>query len=198
MRRLCVASVAFVVLALACSSAKPTATATSSPVVSATSTPAATPCSVAGASTDTATVQSSAPEAAVTDVRYSDDGCARVVFQFAGDHAPGYTIGYSQPPFSDCGSGASVATTSWGADQYLQIRLAPSGGVDLSKSANPTYTGPRDIAVDGKTLKHLKTTCDFEAVFTWLAGLSGKHAFKVQSLTNPPRIVVNVSQSTSD
>jgi len=191
-------SVALLLVAVGCSSAKPTAT--SSPTASSvtTSTPTATPCSVEGASTDTATVSSSASTAAVTDVRYSDDGCPRIVFQFQGDHTPGYKIGYAQPPFANCGSGASIATASWGADQYLQIKLAPSGGADLSKSSNSTYTGPRDITVDGKTLKHMTVTCDFEADFTWVAGLSGKHGFKVQAMTNPPRIVVNIAQSTSD
>jgi hypothetical protein len=190
------AALCVLLVAAGCSSSKPSVTSSPAASAVATSTPAATPCSVAGASTDDASVSSSASTAAVTDVRYSDDGCPRIVFQFAGDHTPGYKIGYAQGPFSDCGSGAAVATTSWGSDQYLQIRLSPSGGVDLSKSANPTYTGPRDITVDGKTLKHLKVTCDFEAVFTWLAGLSGKHAFKVSSMTNPPRIVVNISGAT--
>jgi hypothetical protein len=119
------------------------------------------------------------------------------VFQFAGDHASGYTIGYANPPFADCGSGANVATSSWGADHYLQIKLKPSGGVDLSKSSTPTYKGSRDIAVDGPTLKHLKVTCDFEAVFTWIVGLHGNPPFKVEALQNPPRLVVNVSGSTA-
>lgn len=188
---ICLASVA-----LACSSSKPSATSSSAPSATSTSTPAPTPCSVQGSSTLTSEVQSSGATAAVTDVRYSDDGCARIVFQFA-DHTPGYKIGYAAPPFADCGSGTTVATSSWGTDQYLQIRLAPSGGVDLSKSAKPTYTGPRNITVDGKTLKHMTVTCDFEAVFTWIAGLKGKHPFNVQAMKDPPRIVINISDTTA-
>ena len=46
-----------------------------------------------------------------------------------------------------------------------------------------------------KVLKHLTVTCDFEAVFTWLVGLDDKHAFDVQALTDPPRIVVDISQT---
>jgi hypothetical protein len=189
------AAICIAFVALACSSSKPTAT--SSPAASATSTPVPTPCSVAGASTSTQKVESSGETAPVTDVRYSDDGCPRIVFQFS-DHTPGYTIDYAKPPFSDCGSGATAATDSWGATAFLQIRLAPSGGVDLSKGPNPTYTGPRDITVDHKTLKHLKVTCDFEAVFVWIVGLDAKHPFTVQTMKDPPRIVVNVSQTTAD
>ncbi len=189
-----VVALALLLVAFGCSSSKPSSTSSPS-ASSAPNTSAPTLCSVPG-DTTTKTVSSSASTAPVTDVRYSDDGCPRVVFQFAGDHTPGYTIGYAQPPFADCGSGANVATTSWGADQYLQIKLTPSGGVDLSKGPNPTYTGPRDIAVDGKTLKHLKVTCDFEAVFVWIAGLSGKHPFNVQTMSDPPRLVVNIASAT--
>lgn len=179
----------------ACSSSKPTPGTTPAGSSGSTSTPAATPCSLSGGSTLTSTTHpASSATAPVTDVRYSDDGCARIVFTFA-DHTPGYTIGYAAPPFADCGSGKAVATDGWGADHYLSIRLAPSGGVDLSKSAKPTYTGPRDIAVDGKTLKHLKVICDFEAVFTWIAGLSGKHAFHVETVAKPPRIVIDIGQT---
>jgi hypothetical protein len=193
MRKTTIVALLFVVCALACSSSSPSTT--SSPSAPASSTPAATPCSVAGASTTTTTVPSSASTAAVTDVSYTDTGCVRIVFRFGGDHTPGYTVGYANPPFADCGSGADVATSSWGADHYLQIKLEPSGGVDLSTSANPTYKGSRDIRVDRPTLKHLRVTCDFEAVFTWIAGLSGEHAFKVEALRDPPRLVIDISQS---
>lgn len=197
MRKLIVIAACIALVAISCSSKKPSASPGPTTTTAATtSTPAATPCSVEGATTLDHNVESTADTAAVTDVRYSDTGCPKIVFQFAG-HTPGYKIGYASGPFSDCGSGATVATSSWGADKFLQIRLAPSGGVDLSKSPDPTYRGPRDIAVDGQALKHLKVICDFEAVFTWLAGVKGKHAFNVQALKDPPRIVINLSETVA-
>jgi hypothetical protein len=199
MRKLAIVAVCLSLAALSCTKSKePSASPTNAPSasVAATITPAATPCSVAGADMLTRTVESSAATAAVTDVRYSDQGCAKIVFQF-GDHTPGYKIGYASPPFADCGSGKTEDTSAWGATNYLQIRLAPSGGVDLSKSGDPTYKGSRDIAVDGKTLKRLKVTCDFEAVFTWIAGLNGKHAFNVKTLKSPPRLEIDISETTA-
>ncbi len=189
-----IAAIVLLLVAAACSKSNPSSSPSPSSSVASAATPTATPCSVTGASAAKVSSPSSASEAAVSDVRYSDSGCPSIVFQFQGDHTPGYTIGYASPPFSDCGSGAEVATSSWGADHYLQMKLEPSGGVDLSKSPNPTYTGPRDIAVNRPTLKHLKVTCDFEAVFTWIAGVHGQPGFKVQTLGSPPRIVVSLSQ----
>jgi hypothetical protein len=195
MRKLSMVVVLLGLVLAGCSKSKPSSTSAPSASVpaSASARPTATPCTVAGASTLTASAPASGNEAAVRDIRYSDDGCPSIVFQFEGDHTPGYTVEYASPPFNDCGSGAPVAVSSWGADHYLQMRFEPSGGVDLSKSPNPTYTGPRDIAVDGPTLKHLKSTCDFEGVFTWIAGVRGNDAFKVQAMKDPPRIVVSIS-----
>ena len=199
MKKLGIVAFSFALVVIGCSKSNPSTTTAPSGSASATvsAAPTATPCAVAGASTLAATVTSTGNEAAVRDVRYSDDGCPSIVFAFEGDHTPGYTVDYASPPFNDCGSGAPVSTSSWGADHYLTIRLDPSGGVDLSKSPNPTYTGPRDITVDGMTLKHLKTICDFEGVFTWVAGVRANHAFKVQALKNPPRIVVGISAAAA-
>ncbi len=193
MKKLAIVAVCFMLSALACSSAKPSATPTPTVSTSAAPTPSASPCSVAGASTLDATSSSSAASAALTDLRYSDDGCPSIVFEFK-DHVPGYSVGYVQGPFSDCGSGKAVATDSWGADHYLQIKLKPASGADTN-TGNPTYKGPRDVTVDRTTLKHLTTTCDFEADLTWLAGLSGKHPFKVATFEDPPRLVVKISQT---
>ncbi len=159
-----------------------------------TSTPVPTPCSLSGGKDAPQDKESRDDIAAVTDVRYNAEGCPRIVFQFAGDHVPGYKIGYEQPPFSDCGSGAEVDTSSWNADAFIRVRLEPSGGVDLSQSADPTYKGPRDIAVDGAVLKHLKVTCDFEAVFTWIIGIDAKHHFKVDEQAEPARLVLDIGE----
>jgi hypothetical protein len=188
--------VTLLAVGIGCTSSKKTPEPSGSASASATATPAPTPCALPTATDADKNKTSAGDTAAVTDVRYSDEGCPRIVFQFSG-HVPGYKVGIASPPFSDCGSGEKVNTSSWNASAYMQIRLEPSGGVDLSKSADPTYKGPRDISVDGNTLKHLKVTCDFEAVFTWVVGVDAKHPFNVQALDNPPRLVIDVSQTST-
>ncbi len=182
------------VVAVACnkSSNAPSASSSASP----TPTPTATPCALQGANTSSHQKASPGDTAAVTDVRHNSEGCPRIVFEFQG-RVPGYKVEYASPPFSDCGSGQQADTSSWHANAYLEVRLSPSGGVDLSKSDKPTYTGPRDIAVDGAILKHLKVICDFEGVFTWVVALDTKRPFTAEALDSPPRLIVDVSETST-
>lgn len=136
------------------------------------------------------------PETApLTDVRYDDDGCPRIVLEFSA-HEPDYLVGYAEPPFSECGSGDAVPTTAWGATAYLTVRLEPSGTADLTKEeAPPTYEGSRDIDVGGQVLKHMQIICDFEAQLTWLIGLDERHDFRVFTLDDPSRVVIDISET---
>lgn len=161
----------------------------------ATPTPAPTPCALDGGSTQ-AQASSTQPEwAPLSDLRHSTDGCPRIVFEFAG-HEPDYRVEYATGPFSECGSGEEVSTAGWDAGAFLRVRLEPSGTADLSDpAAKQTYTGPRDIEVDGRVLKHMKVICDFEAVLEWVIGLDEERDFAVVVLDDPSRIVVDVSES---
>ena len=163
-------------------------------VAATTSAPTPTPCALEGGSEANESNAGPGESALVTDVRPNAEGCPRVVFEFK-DQVAGYRIGYAQPPFTECGSGATVATASWDATAYLDVHLEPAAGVDLTTTGEATYTGPRDIAVRGDVLKHLKVTCDFEGVFEWIIGLDKKHEFKVLTLENPSRIVIEISQA---
>lgn len=159
------------------------------------STPAPTPCSAPDGSTEVQRSDTTPESAPLTDLRFSNEGCPRLVFEFA-DHVPAYVIGYDDPPFSECGSGETVSTKEWGATAFLRVRLEPSGSVDLSDpDAQQTYRGPRDIDARGRVLKHLKVICDFEAVFEWIIGLDSPHDFRVFTLDDPSRIVIDVSET---
>jgi hypothetical protein len=157
-------------------------------------TPAPTPCALKSGSTEPKSNPGSGESALVTDVRPNADGCPRVVFEFR-DQQSGYKVEYVDPPLTECGSGATIPTSSWDANAYLRVRLEPAASVDLTKEGGPpTYTGPRDIAVRGAVLKHLKVDCDFEGVFSWIIGLDAKHDFNVFTLESPSRIVIDISQ----
>ncbi len=118
-----------------------------------------------------------------------------MVFEFE-DHEPDYVVEYAEPPFSECGSGDAVSTIGWGASAYLTVRLEPSGTADLTKEDAPlTYEGRREIDVSGEILKHLQVVCDFEAVLEWVVGLDERRDFTVFTLDDPPRVVVDISET---
>lgn len=184
--------VVLVLLCAACSR-KQAAPPLASPTASVTATPTATACTLEGGQ-DQRSDRGTGEIALVTDVRPNADDCPRVVFEFK-DHVAGYKIGYADPPFTECGSGETIPTSSWNATAYLDVHLEPSASVDLTQNGEQTYSGPRDIAANGAVLKHLKVTCDFEAVFDWIIGLDSKHDFKVSTLDNPARLVIDISAS---
>jgi hypothetical protein len=136
------------------------------------------------------------PESApLTDLRYDDEDCPTIAFEFE-DHQPAYVVGYDSPPFTECGSGEEVSTQGWGAGAFLRVRLEPSGSVDMTDpDARQTYTGPRDIDAHGRIVKHLKIVCDFEAVLEWIVGLDSKRDFRVFTLDDPSRIVIDISEA---
>ncbi|HYZ91308.1 MAG TPA: hypothetical protein VFA34_02815 [Actinomycetota bacterium] len=195
LRRLAAAGCVLVFAFTACDGGDNQNAATDRP---ATATPAPTPCSIADGTLDPKRSDTMPEAAPLRELRYSqrsDEGCPRVVFAFA-DHTPGYLVRYVDGPFSECGSGEPVATDSWDATAYLSVRLEPSGSADLSKPDAPqTYTGPRDIEVGGKVLKHLRVICDFEAVFEWIVAVDEEHKFTVFTLDDPSRIVIDVSET---
>jgi hypothetical protein len=170
-----------------------TPTVTAPPTSTESATPAPTPCALEGGST-TSREGTSQQVGPVIDVRPNAEGCPRVVFEFK-DAVPGYKVAYKQVPFSECGSGAEVSTASWDADAFIDVRLEPSGGPDFANDGEPYYKGPRDIAVDGDVLKHLRVICDFEGVFEWVIGLDAQHPFDVTTFDEPPRLVIDISGS---
>jgi hypothetical protein len=189
---LAVVSIALLTVVSCDRASEPQATGTSTPVAA---TPAATPCSISDGSLEQQKGGDASDVAHVTDVRYKADGCPRIVFEFR-DQEAGYTVEYASPPFSECGSGEAISTSTWDATAYLVVRLEPARSADLDReNAPPTYDGPRDFSVRGDVLKHLKVICDFEAVFTWLVALDKRHELSVVTMDDPSRIVIDISET---
>lgn len=163
---------------------------------SATPSPEPTPCALQDGSTQAQRSRTSPEMAPLTDVRVSPkEDCPRIVFEFDG-HEPDYIVEYAEGPFNECGSGEPVSTESWNAEAFLTVRLEPSATADLTKDGAPqTYNGPRDISVEGDTLRHLRVICDFEAVLEWVIGLDAERAFTVFTLDEPARIVIDISET---
>lgn len=121
----------------------------------------------------------------------TNPGFDRIVFEFEGGEAPGYAVQYGQRPVQEDGSGNPVTVRG---DAVLEMRMEHASGADLSGGTfRQTYTGPKQLAVNGPAIVDVARAGDFEGVLRWVAGTTGKLPFKVQALTNPTRIVVDVA-----
>lgn len=119
-------------------------------------------------------------------VHPEEGGWERIVFEFQGTQRPAATIEYVAKATS-CGSGQDVAING-----AAILQVAITGADAHNASGNPTV--PTTIAGPGSAIHGGKQTCDFEAHVTWDFGLDAKHNFKVTTLTNPTRIVIDVKQ----
>ena len=119
------------------------------------------------------------------------EGYDRVVFQFR-NTVPGYRVEYVEPPLQEDGSGAEVKVEG---SAFVTVRMEAASGFDLETGEGvQVYTGPRRISgadVGTSVVQEIVRTGDFEAVLTWAAGVSDRVDFRVQTLDDPPRLVVD-------
>lgn len=120
-------------------------------------------------------------------------GYERVVFEFD-ESVPGYHLEYIDKPVRDCAAGhvRPIAGDGW-----LEVRFEPARAHD--DEGHPTLAqrefephlqvAPLDLILE------LERTCDFEAVVTWVAGVASPNRFRVLELSDPPRLVVDISTS---
>lgn len=147
-----------------------------------------------GASNETVVVPATIAETALlTDVRAArQEGYDRVVFEFA-NAVPGYEVGYVERPVIADGSGDEVAVEG-GA--VLRVRMEPALDADLTQESAPrTYTGPNRFSPETDAVVELVRTGGFEAVLAWAVGTDEERLFRVTTLLDPPRIVVDVYSS---
>jgi hypothetical protein len=120
----------------------------------------------------------------------SQSGFDRVVFEFEGS-VPGYAVSYVNRPITEDGSGKTVEVKG---DSVLQVRLEPASGADLAgDTVRETYTGPNRFTPNTSVVTELVRTGDFEAVLNWVIGVKGKPGFRVNTLSGPPRLVVEIA-----
>jgi len=128
----------------------------------------------------------------LTDVRVArHEGFDRVVFEFDGP-VPGFDVEYIEPPITEDGSGDEVDVRG---DAFLQVRMEPASGFDLSGEGEQTYDGPTRLSGEDagtSVIQEVVRTGDFEAVLAWVVGISDEVDFRVDTLEDPTRIVVDV------
>jgi hypothetical protein len=140
------------------------------------------------ACTPSASVASTTDRAQITDVRVgTHDGYDRVVFEFAGG-IPDAVIEGVLPPFYADPSGLELAVTG---TAFLKVtmhgatKVLPEGGV--------TYSGPTNFEPGFDRLMQLIEGGDFEAVSTWYLGLDGAGCYRVLTLADPNRLVIDIA-----
>jgi hypothetical protein len=168
-------------------------TTTSSSSSSSTTTTTATnaTCTLPGADVNPKSGAAASNLALLTDVRYGRQPCAdRVVFDFR-EGAPGYSFEYRPGPFTFGESGEPVTIAG---SAFVLVRFSPASGVDLSQPDIPaTYTGPATITPQGLVyVREIRRLSDFEGELVWVIGVDGMRPFVTASLTNPPRIYVDI------
>jgi len=139
-------------------------------------------------STQTRSVERSPrPTPQVTDIRTGRHATFdRVVIDLDGA-APGYKVGYVKVVRED-GSGKVVDTRG---RANLLVRLTPADAHD--SNGHPTYDGPHRFTVNYPSLREVAFAGDFEATVSIALGISHKDGFRVMTLSNPTRIVVDVA-----
>ena len=130
------------------------------------------------------------PFAFLDDIRFAqrEEGFTRVVFDFEGAEVPWWAVSYAAGPFTNIGDEpVPVAGAA-----FLQIDLS-STSFDLSgEEVRETYDGPRRIPVESISVTEVVRLEDFEGVSTWIIGVRSEKPFLVGTLTDPPRVYVDI------
>jgi hypothetical protein len=133
------------------------------------------------------TIASTTNRAQITDVRVgTHDGYDRVVFEFDSG-LPGTVIEGAVPPFTADASGQEIQVAG---SAFLKVRMefaskvSPDGGV--------TYGGSTNFEPGFDRLLQLVEGGDFEAVSTWYLGLDGGGCYRVLTLSDPSRLVIDI------
>lgn len=116
------------------------------------------------------------------------DGYERMVVEVGAgaDGLPSHRVEYVDRPLIECGSGRQIFPVG---DAWLEVRLEPAAAHD--EAGRPTLA-ERETAVDGPLLQRVYRTCNFEGIVTLVMALTEPNAFRVITLSDPWRIVVDV------
>lgn len=126
----------------------------------------------------------------LTDVRMAGHECFdRIVFELGGTARPGFAVGYLETPPTEDPTGNPVDVAG---SAFLEIRMQSASGFDFEANV-PSYTGPARLAPGDTTYaREAARTSDFEAILAWVVGLDEVRDFKVSTLAEPTRLVVDI------
>jgi hypothetical protein len=130
------------------------------------------------------------PAPLVLDMRFGVHSTYdRVVIDLSGP-LTGYSVGYVSRLTYD-GSGKAVPLSG---KAFLAIRLSPANAhAFVDEHALNVYSGPRLTWPGMPTVKGAAMTGDYEAVVSFGLALDHKAGFRVFTLKNPSRLVVDIA-----
>jgi len=132
-------------------------------------------------------VASTTDRAQITDVRVgTHDGYDRVVFEFE-TGLPDATIEGALPPFYADPSDLEIEVAG-----SAFLKLTMQGASKVTPGGTVTYGGSTKFEPGFERLVQLVEGGDFEAVSTWYLGLDGGGCFRVFTLTDPSRLVIDI------
>jgi hypothetical protein len=111
-------------------------------------------------------------------------GWDRIVFEFA-DVRPAGQVRYA-PQAVQCGSGMNVPLPG---TAVLLVEFEPANA--HTEAGQPTVIN-RTIGGPGRAILGATQICDFEAHVDWALGLVSQQRFKVTTLSNPTRVVIDI------
>jgi hypothetical protein len=126
----------------------------------------------------------------LSDVRFQqrEEGFTRIVFDFEPGDVPWWTAEYTAGPFSSIGDEPiPVAGTD-----FLRIVLSSTTYDLTGAEVRITYDGPERIAANTNSVTEVVLIDSFEGVSEWVIGVNGNKPFAVGTLTNPPRVYVDI------
>jgi hypothetical protein len=120
-----------------------------------------------------------------------EGGFDRFVLEFE-NHVPSWQVGYVAKPVRAAGTGHVVPLAG---NHAIEVRMFGAAGVDFSASGayRLTYTGPERISTGTPQVTEVVRTGDFEATLTWAIGTRDHQPFRVLTLADPARLVVDVA-----
>lgn len=139
-----------------------------------------------------ASLPATVDRAQIADVRVGSHGAGasgydRIVIEFQGSGLPAVTLRAGKPPFTRDPSDLPLPVR--GAS-FLVLVL--QGATAVTPEGTITYAGSTDFTPSFPALSEFKEAGDFEAVTTWVAGLTGPSCHRLLVLTNPTRLVIDL------
>ena len=127
------------------------------------------------------------PRAQLTNVRVGAHGdYDRIVFEFD-EGLPELEVAQATPPLLADASGLELDVSG---EAYLRITLR--GGTKQTEAGGSSYAGPTEFTPGFDRLVEMEEGGDFEAVNTWYVGMSGDACIRGFTLSDPPRIVIDL------
>jgi hypothetical protein len=127
--------------------------------------------------------------AMLQEIRTADQGAFdRITFEFDGG-LPGYEVRYVEPPIIYDPSGETMEIEG---TAFIVVRMEPAAGHDPD-TGSETYTGPLELKPGLPALVEAERVGDFEGVLSWALGLSAEADFRVTTLADPPRLVIDIA-----